>query len=299
MTDSTDTILHAIEIISSAASLVDASVNVRSNQPADQSTTEGVIAAIEEVTAAVAAQRLAPKDQQMDADVVRAIHEVSYQWVSRATPLDLTDVDRSLAVLSCLGQSHNENLHSDYIAALLNPAVSGHLATRLFLDLFALGVDGVELSPDDVRDQRTYRERHLYDIDLSTSLSGSGARRIDILTETERAVLVIENKIYASESESQTEDYVAAVTNRYERRELSFIFLSPTGMRAQAPEFREVSYLDLFAVLNRVRDAGPWTDVGTRLLETYLSEVAVTFCKPELALVERITPDLRKAGYDV
>jgi len=141
-------------------------------------------------------------------------------------------------ILKLLNREHDENLHSDFLAMLLRPSTCGDFAYDL-----AARISGGKLSPRP-KFQFVQREVILQNLGFSSASQEIGLRRLDLLIERDDAVIVIENKVLSTESESQTEDYALAVMEayRWSEKPLHFVLLSPAGSIPRSSNFNPVSY---------------------------------------------------------
>lgn len=105
-------------------------------------------------------------------------------------------------------ESDEVNLHSKFIFELLNPEGS-HGKNSLFLKLFLdeIGLDiGVE--------EKVFRERY----------------NIDILIESSKEVIIVENKILTQDHSSQLSRYFKIIKNRgYKERDIKIVYLTLFG----------------------------------------------------------------------
>lgn len=111
-------------------------------------------------------------------------------------------VEVSLFFFEVLGLNSKEVLHSKFIAELLN-ANGKHRMKNTFLNEF-LKIEGV-FKDFDTLNSCAFTERYVgetYHDDIN-----SEGGRIDIVIESPKEIIVIENKIYASDEENQLVRY--------------------------------------------------------------------------------------------
>ncbi len=218
-------------------------------------------------------------------DLFRAIYELS-SVVMSSLPIPVVDnkILNKPSIMRALGKWSNENLHSDFIAALLNPDRSGPGAFRLFYELATLSKEEPpSIDPDSIW-QSVYREVRLDEIDRTLEFDEKGARRIDIIALRSDSILVIENKVFTWESEGQTVDYAEVVSNAYcnaipEERQY-FIMLSPDGKPGAAKRFGGVSYYQFLILLNNIIECGE--NINNDLFVIYHNELMNTILRRQI-----------------
>lgn len=231
-------------------------------------------------------------------EIYRGIRDVSAACVRRFRVAVTLVPKQQTSLLDAIGRGQDENLHSDFLSALLDPQKTGALAIELFARLHRRGNPSVAMRPSAY--QITRREVRLDEIMESYAGTDIGARRIDVLVKTRFSILVIENKIGTDESENQTKDYYDAITRRYDptRWSVSCLLLSPSGMRAQHRAFAGISYCELFLMLRELEVcemAGP----GRYLWELYQEELEHLHISPLQRKLERSAKVLQEAGWHV
>lgn len=146
--------------------------------------------------------------------------------------------------LDALAASNSENTHSSVLAYLLSPRTSPGTApaalerlTKFLPDsakwvgLFEEAIDRDELSV-----RREVRTGGFWN-------RSNRADRMDLVISSAKFVIVIENKLWSTEHDHQTEGYwewLSALPG-----EKAAIFLSPAGFKAQSPDFVSLSYLTM------------------------------------------------------
>lgn len=187
-----------------------------------------------------------------NAKSLKAIRSLS-QAISEATPVFDYDYKGNASLFAFLLRDCSENFHSDFIASLLDSKRSGVVAQRFFAAMIRYATS------EEVKEQRhisAHREVELKK--LLGRLEGKplGNRRIDILAYTDDFMIVIENKVNSAESESQTQDYHDCVREHnsklYSPKKIIEIFLSPTGVSANCPNYKSMTYYDLFVMLHDI-----------------------------------------------
>ena len=167
------------------------------------------------------------------------------------------NVNGQESFLSFLGKENDENFHSDCLAAFLDPKKSGPLAFMLYAEILRFALKKEPVSENLINTRREVRLDALVPALLDSDL---GARRIDILVQSNNYLLVIENKINSLELNFQTSDYHEAVKAYNgsllpnKQKHIVEILLSPTGLTADCSSFVSMSYFDLFEILVKVKD---------------------------------------------
>ncbi len=79
---------------------------------------------------------------------------------------------------------------------------------------------------------------------------------ITIRIDKDNFLCLIENKIKSSEGSGQTEAYVQLSKNKYRNYKIMYVFLTPSGIRAEADEFfLSLKYTEVKKLLNQTIDA--------------------------------------------
>jgi len=195
-----------------------------------------------------------------------------------------------------IGREFDENLHSDYISALLCTRTVGDLA-HAFLARLVEETGGPQPSRQAL--QLSYREVRLDEVDPSLVGTSVGARRLDVLVKTPELVLVIEDKIWSGESEQQTEDYARVVRGAFEpQRRAHLVLLSPRGIRASDPAFKALSYPDLHRALALATKGRDRDGPGMHLARDYLNTLAAAFVYPAQVRLQRSVALLKEKGHE-
>ena len=285
-------LLRSIAAVSAAWRSATEAAAIRAAAP-----TEALIGSVAAVANAVRnrEQSIPPPPKLTAHDFLASVYAIT-----RALKSQLADAVSPVAyghsVQQIIGRQFDENFHSDVIASLLSSPCVGRMAHE-FLAALLSTVTGrpVTLAP---RHQLATREVRLDDIRPSLIGREAGARRIDILLSRPELVLVIENKVWTTESEHQTRDYATAIAERFGNRPAYLLFLSPSGMRPNDPAFRPMSYLTLHAVLRQLQRSAGFDEVAHHVLDDYLSCVAHSFVEPRLGPVRRSIAILEENGHD-
>lgn len=257
---------------------------------------QGALAAIDRVVSLV--RELGPAASKLDAEVKRALFEVSWQSHRVHKPPQIPE-GGTHSILRMIGRHYDENLHSDFLAALLRTETAGDCARQLFSRLLSLAC-GKPIQTEEVGSIIAYREVRLDHLEPTLSGTPLGARRLDVLARSRAGILVIESKVWTTESETQTADYHAVLGRRYPGLEtLGFLLLSPDGKRGQDRAFRGISFAELFEHLGSVRKA-KGAGVGAQMiLGAYVDTLCNAFAEPDARAHSRSRESLRKEGFRV
>jgi hypothetical protein len=220
--------------------------------------------------------------------------------VARGHPPTLA-VSQEPSLTYMLRRVHDENMHSDFLAALLSTDRVGEFANHVLGRLIehAEG-EGAAGATEVLGWQTAHREIRLDELDVSLTGGEIGARRIDVLVHAGDCVVVIENKTFTGESENQTTDYAQTVQERYGgRKRIYMILLSPSGMRAQSKAFVPLSYGQLYQLLADARLSGNPDRAADRLAGDYLQCLAHDFLREGELSLRACIEDLKENGYDI
>jgi hypothetical protein len=225
-----------------------------------------------------------------DREICKAIGDISYKMLLQFPKLNIPATVKEISIFKAINRGDNENLHSDFIASLLNPRITGIFAKELFFELINYAKSTKASWQGEWKYQTVQRE-----INLSVSEHG---KRLDILVKSNDRVLAIENKVYSLESENQTLDYFDLLNKKY-GKSLVCLFLSPTGMSARCQAFRPISYLKLFEFLIDIRKKIQ-VEIpvqGEELYAFYLQELAETIIRPTIKANKKTENFLKGMGY--
>jgi hypothetical protein len=225
-----------------------------------------------------------------DKELCKAIGDLSYQMYLQFPKLRIPDKSDKISIFKSIGRDGNENLHSDFIAALLNPQETGLFAKELFFELLNYATPAQKNPSGKWSFQTVKREVNL--------VISEQNKRLDILVQSNDWILAIENKVHSMESENQTLDYFNAL-KKIHGEKLVCLFLSPTGMAAQCTAFRSISYLKFFEFLVNVRQRinEKIPEQGEELYKFYSRELAQTIIHPTIRANELTGEFLKGMGY--
>lgn len=140
--------------------------------------------------------------------------------------------------------------HSNMISWLLDPKGNHHLSSFFVNKL--LSKTFVKTENEDLISKYNFIKLHkqsLQDLEVFREVQTNNNKRIDILaiSESQKIVILIENKYKSSESDGQLQNYLDFVSSKYEGYTIIPIFLSLDG---SAPSHKEYFILDYGDILN-------------------------------------------------
>ncbi len=137
-------------------------------------------------------------------------------------------------------RSSDELTHSYILAYLFDPNLP-HGLDDLFLQLFL----------EKIGKEATGSESHAIEVEIEVWL---GSRIMDIIVDMGSTVMVIENKIYHSESPGQTKDIEIEVSksDKYGDKDIFYVFLSPKGIEPRNKKFIPVSYNSVAEIIRNL-----------------------------------------------
>ncbi len=203
-------------------------------------------------------------------EIIKSVDTLSYCIYKKYKDYSQIPIGE-FSILKKLNRSYNENIHSDFIASLLNENLGEELLKRILLaagwtDIAEKGVEKIK---------SVQRECSLESLNYKLKKGKMGARRIDIFVLFDNVAFILENKIWTHESANQTTDYYEAVKNRDHTEEVIGILLSPYRDIPLSREFRPLTYFELFDVLKELS-----SQYDNKLLNLYRDELKETILRP-------------------
>lgn len=131
-------------------------------------------------------------------------------------------------IFEIVGVNHYETIHSVVLAELLNPSGSHSLNDeflRAFLDIIGL--------KDFINSEKAF---------VKTEVDANKNGRIDILIESERKAIIIENKIYAKDQDEQLKRYNDWANTRYGKDRYKILYLTLDGNGASIQSSGDILY---------------------------------------------------------
>lgn len=150
-------------------------------------------------------------------------------------------------IFSILKLSRNEIRHSNFLSYLFDPKESHGYDDNFLKDFLKLCVT------DETEGQQTISYFDVALSDYSDMFIYREKANIDLLlvSEKNKLIVCIENKIDASESAHQLKKYQDYVEATYKGYNHLFVFLTPNGIEPSKAEWKIVSYLDILGIIER------------------------------------------------
>nr|MBO0464484.1 PD-(D/E)XK nuclease family protein [Enterococcus sp. DIV2402] len=150
-------------------------------------------------------------------------------------------------IFSILKLSRNEIRHSNFLSYLFDPKESHSYDDNFLKDFLKLCVT------NETEEQSTISYFDVALSDYSDMFIYREKANIDLLlvSEKNKLVVCIENKIDASESAHQLKKYQDYVEMTYKGYDYLFVFLTPNGLEPSKDEWKIVSYSDVLRILER------------------------------------------------
>ncbi|KEK22840.1 PD-(D/E)XK nuclease family protein [Bacillus gaemokensis] len=142
--------------------------------------------------------------------------------------------------------------HSNMISWLLDPEGNHHLSSFFVNKL--LSKTFVKTENEDLISKYNFIKLHkqsLQDLEVFREVQTTHNKRIDILaiSESQKIVILIENKYKSSESDGQLQDYLNFVRDTYKGYTIIPIFLSLDGSVPSHPDYFILDYGDILNIL--------------------------------------------------
>jgi hypothetical protein len=187
-------------------------------------------------------------------------------------------------LLTLLGRGHDENSHSDIVRWLLSPASAPNVAPFALRGLVQL-FDNKEhwakpLEQAIAMGTVSVRREYVYGREWENS---DALDRIDLVVTAPGFTIAIENKVWATEHDAQTQTYWSWLSRLPGLK--GGIFLTPTGMTAACLDFKPLSYLELTRVLLEAATRAPISETERVVLAGYLKTLTTTILRTELRAV--------------
>ncbi len=152
--------------------------------------------------------------------------------------------------LNILKVDHYEIRHSNILAWLLNPKENHSIADafiKKFLAEVIINNDNLETNLDTFDVQ----EMNFFDFEIKREW-----QNIDILliNHSRKVVVIIENKIHASESKNQLGKYHDIVVSEYKDYEIIPVFLSLDGYEPSDDRYGVISYIQILHILRFITE---------------------------------------------
>lgn len=144
-------------------------------------------------------------------------------------------------IFNILRLNHFEIRHSNMLAWLLNPNENHGLGDRLLKKVLLYATNGTDLPI-----MKGLRPVDVELMNLSDTYVFREKENIDILivSESNKLVLAIENKIFSKEHDNQLQKYLGILKSEYDGYRLILLYLTPEGIESSDPDnWVDMNYL--------------------------------------------------------
>lgn len=144
-------------------------------------------------------------------------------------------------IFNILRLNHFEIRHSNMLAWLLNPNENHGLGDRLLKKVLLYATNGTHLPI-----MKGLRPVDVELMNLSDAYVFREKENIDILivSESNKLVLAIENKIFSKEHDNQLQKYLGILKSEYDGYRLILLYLTPEGIESSDPDnWVDMNYL--------------------------------------------------------
>lgn len=214
-------------------------------------------------------------------------------------------------VFTVVGQTHTEHWHSSFMSWLFDANSSlglGHFPLARLLGIYLRKAQSPIIGIEDIYSKAlndivfcTEKDASFYD-----ETNQRKKRSIDVYGESDKYIIVIENKVTASENFNnsdvgQTQDYYEYVHKKMQlentRKKALFFFISPNGNQNAFSEYYvKISYQEMYdCIISKCIQHPRISESSRYLLEQYASNLREPVGKYPMAL---INIDLCKSLYD-
>lgn len=150
-------------------------------------------------------------------------------------------------IFSILKLSRNEIRHSNFLSFLFDPKENHGYADDFIKDFLKTSLTSETIERTDI----SYFDVALSNYNDTLIYREKGNIDLLLVSDSNKLVVCIENKIDASESTNQLKKYQNYVEKNYPDYKNIFIFLTPNGIEPSNAQWKIVSYLDVLRILER------------------------------------------------
>jgi PD-(D/E)XK nuclease superfamily len=175
-------------------------------------------------------------------------------------------------LFEALGAERGELRHSNFLSFVLSPTKPHGLGDELLRRFIKLVIAKMQVG------SRPVSSLEIAVADLDSTIVERERDDIDILLEIPpplNMIVIVENKIGASEARGQLAKYKRSVAQRFNNHRRLHVFLTPTGKKASDADFVPCSYAELAEVIARLVDEQAqyrtFPDETKVILEHYVS----------------------------
>lgn len=168
---------------------------------------------------------------------------------------DMDNIEESLSkwtgktnIFQILNLSKNEIRHSNFLAFLFAPNETHNLSDEFFKMFLKRYID----SNDDNKAAINYFDALLNSYEDLIAYRENNNIDILLVSEKNRIVVCIENKILSSESRGQLNKYQRYVERNYSNYKKIFVFLTPDGIEPTNPSWGIITYNDIVEILEQL-----------------------------------------------
>ena len=168
---------------------------------------------------------------------------------------DMDNIEESLSkwtgktnIFQILNLSKNEIRHSNFLAFLFAPNETHNLSDEFFKMFLKRYID----SNDDNKAAINYFEALLNSYEDLIVYRENNNIDILLVSEKNKIVVCIENKILSSESRGQLNKYQRYVERNYSNYKKIFVFLTPDGIEPTNPSWGIITYKDIIDILEQL-----------------------------------------------
>lgn len=171
-------------------------------------------------------------------------------------------------VFHAIGFKTQETMHSKFIATMLNPNEKHGKSTH-FLELF-LDHTNLEFEPKNVK---VHLEKR------------AGRRSMDITVENNKKIIIIENKVWATDQPLQLEDYYKSCIET--GKKVDVIYLTPYGHSPSSESLGETLTKDQVKCISYEKEILPWIDKCAKDADGRLKHSLEMYCESVRVLINR------------
>lgn len=168
---------------------------------------------------------------------------------------DMDNIEESLSkwtgktnIFQILNLSKNEIRHSNFLAFLFAPNETHNLSDEFFKMFLKRYID----SNDDNKAAINYFEALFNSYEDLIVYRENNNIDILLVSEKNKIVVCIENKILSSESRGQLNKYQRYVERNYSNYKKIFVFLTPDGIEPTNPSWGIITYKDIIDILEQL-----------------------------------------------
>lgn len=184
-----------------------------------------------------------------------------------------------------MGRTRREEWHSNFIMWILNPTGNHGLGTFPLMSLLNLvnnkndkGIR-IEIDEEELKKMKFNTEEYIDSKDI--------CGRMDIFGNTKSLILVIENKVHASESDNQTDRYYKHCEEKFHEKQKCYIYLKPDNNKSvpNNENFIVITYQDFFEDV--IAPCIDRTEIGTDA-RMVLEQYAINLSNPNYVRKEHM-----------